>query len=206
MITLKTDKVKLNGISFVQFYLIILFLNNACSAENDAYIIKIPEEATFQEKLAAKEIRRYLYARTGKLLRIDPISSNSISSENAIILTELDHYSTNEKLNGSTYIKNKNLSSQGFIIRKNIASTSEQLWIIGGADFGVLYGVYYLLENMGIGFYLHDDVIPDEKIDLKIPDLNITRDPLFNLRGILPFHDFPEDPDWWSLIDYKAII
>ena len=81
MITLKTDKVKLNGISFVWFYLIILLLNSACSTGNDVYIIKLPEEATFQEKLAAKEIRRYLYARTGKLLRIEPISSNSISSE-----------------------------------------------------------------------------------------------------------------------------
>ena len=206
MIILKTDKVKLNGISFVWFYLIILFINNACSSGNDVYLIKLPEEATFQEKLAAKEIRRYLYARTGKLLRIEPISSNSIYSENAIIITELGHYSTNEELNGSTYIKNKNLSSQGFIIRKNTASDSEQLWIIGGADFGVLYGAYHFLENMGIGFYLHDDVIPDEKIDLKIPDLNITRDPLFNLRGILPFHDFPEGPDWWNLDDYKAII
>ena len=30
--------------------------------------------------------------------------------------------------------------------------------------------------------------------------------PLFELRGIHPFHDFPEGPDWWNENDYKAII
>jgi hypothetical protein len=41
---------------------------------------------------------------------------------------------------------------------------------------------------------------------LHLPDLDISRNPLFSLRGILPFHDFPEGPDWWDLDDYKAII
>jgi len=30
--------------------------------------------------------------------------------------------------------------------------------------------------------------------------------PLFALRGIQPFHDFPEGPDWWNRDDYLAII
>jgi hypothetical protein len=206
MITLKSDKVKLNGISSIWFYLIMLFFLIACSPRDDTYIIKIPEKATFQEKLAAKEIRRYLYARTGEFLRIDQIGSKSTSSKNAIIIAEIDHYSLIEKSNGFKILENKNISPQGFFIQKHNTPDSDQLLIIGGADFGVLYGAYHFLENMGIGFYLHDDVIPDEKIDMIIPDLDITRDPLFNLRGILPFHDFPEGPDWWELDDYKAII
>ena len=30
--------------------------------------------------------------------------------------------------------------------------------------------------------------------------------PLFAIRGIQPFHDFPEGPDWWNGDDYKAIL
>ena len=30
--------------------------------------------------------------------------------------------------------------------------------------------------------------------------------PLFDRRGIQPFHDFPEGPDWWNLDAYKAYI
>jgi hypothetical protein len=30
--------------------------------------------------------------------------------------------------------------------------------------------------------------------------------PLFDRRGIQPFHDFPEGPDWWNVDAYKANI
>jgi hypothetical protein len=52
---------------------------------------------------------------------------------------------------------------------------------------------------------MHGDVIPDEKIAFSVPVLDITKKPCFDLRGILPFHDFPEGPDWWNLNDYKAV-
>ena len=61
-------------------------------------------------------------------------------------------------------------------------------------------------SNLGIRFYLHGDVIPDGRIPFSLP--NITEDftPLFAIRGIQPFHDFPEGPDWWNADDYKAIL
>ena len=37
-------------------------------------------------------------------------------------------------------------------------------------------------------------------------NLDETGKPLFDLRGIQPFHDFPEGPDWWNRDDYKAIL
>ena len=55
-------------------------------------------------------------------------------------------------------------------------------------------------------FYLHGDVVPDEKIDLTLPMLDERGEALFKTRGIQPFHDFPEGPDWWNTDDYKAII
>jgi hypothetical protein len=206
MILLKSDKVKFNGNLPIWFYLISFIFSFGCTPKEDSYLIIIPEEANYQEKLAAKEIRRYLYARTGELLRIERKNRSATSFNKAIILSDLKHYSLNKEFNETNLPEIKDISSQGYMIQKRIGSNSELLWIIGGSDFGVLYGAYHFLENMGIGFYLHDDVIPDEKIDLIIPDLNISRNPLFDIRGILPFHDFPEGPDWWELDDYKAII
>ncbi|MCK7522261.1 MAG: hypothetical protein MZV64_33590 [Ignavibacteriales bacterium] len=37
-------------------------------------------------------------------------------------------------------------------------------------------------------------------------DLDDTGRPLFAVRGIQPFHDFPEGPDWWTLENYKAVL
>ncbi|MFG0251364.1 MAG: malectin domain-containing carbohydrate-binding protein, partial [Phycisphaerales bacterium JB038] len=50
------------------------------------------------------------------------------------------------------------------------------------------------------------DILPDERRPLMLPDLEETQEPIFALRGILPFHDFTEGPDWWEADDYKAYL
>ena len=32
------------------------------------------------------------------------------------------------------------------------------------------------------------------------------RDRLFSVRGLQPFHDFAEGPDWWGTDDYLAVM
>ena len=76
----------------------------------------------------------------------------------------------------------------------------------GGSDLAVLYGAYAFAEKLGVRFYLHGDVVPDDPVPFVIPDLNETRAPAFETRGLLPFHDFPEGPDLWSVDDYKALL
>ncbi len=80
------------------------------------------------------------------------------------------------------------------------------LAVAGGDEFGTLYGAYRLAEHLGVRFYLHGDVIPDRQVALELPALDETRRPLFERRGIQPFHDFPEGPDWWNRDGYKAVL
>ena len=80
------------------------------------------------------------------------------------------------------------------------------LLIVGGDDIGTLYGAYRLAELLGVRFFLHGDVIPDKQIPLNLTDINAAGKPLFALRGIQPFHDFPEGPDWWNRDEYKAVL
>ena len=65
---------------------------------------------------------------------------------------------------------------------------------------------YRLAEVLGVRFYLHGDVVPDEPMEWELPTLDERGAPLFALRGIQPFHDFPEGPDWWNRDDYLAVI
>ena len=78
--------------------------------------------------------------------------------------------------------------------------------VAGGDSIGTLYGAYRLAEHLGVRFYLHGDVVPDEQSPLDLPTLNEVGKPLFALRGIQPFHDFPEGPDWWNRDDYMAVL
>lgn len=80
------------------------------------------------------------------------------------------------------------------------------LLVAGGDPVGTLYGAYRLAERLGVRFSLHGDVVPDRRIGPELPALCERGKPLFAVRGIQPFHDFPEGPDWWNLDAYKAYI
>ncbi len=136
--------------------------------------------------LAAKEIRRYVYARTDELLRI---AGRIPGGADAIVVT-ID----------------TSLKPQQYRLKTQAENGRKVLTIAGGSDIASLYGAYDFAEKLGVRFYLHDDVLPDAKISLTLPDLDETHKPLFELRGIQPFHDFPEGPDWWNADDYKAYL
>ncbi len=86
------------------------------------------------------------------------------------------------------------------------AASAQVLLVTGGDDVGTLYAAYRLAEMLGVRFYLHGDVIPDAPGEWALPGLDERAAPLFALRGIQPFHDFPEGPDWWDSDGYLAII
>lgn len=148
----------------------------------DQPVIQISSNASALEQLAAKEIRRFVYQRTDELLVI----SQETADNNTAIKLEIDHQ----------------LEEQEFKLKTN----GNILTISGGSPQALLYGAYEFAEQLGVRFYMHGDVIPDEKIAFSMPQMDIQDKPLFRLRGIQPFHDFPEGPDWWNEQDYKAII
>jgi hypothetical protein len=143
-----------------------------------AQTLVCPPDAPPNVKLAAKEIRRYVYLRTSELL---PLAETG---------------------QGITLQVDSALSPHSYRLK----SEGNALTISGGSDVAVLYGAYAFAEKLGVRFYLDGDVIPDERIPFAIPQLNETRAPLFETRGVLPFHDFPEGPDWWTTDDYRACV
>jgi hypothetical protein len=131
--------------------------------------------------LAAREVQRYVFLRTGDVLPVRT-DRTDLSDETIVLATD-----------GS-------LAPQQFRLKTEGAT----LTISGGDDLAVLYGAYRFAEILGVRFYLHGDVIPDTRIAFALPVLDETRQPLFEVRGIQPFHDFTEGPDWWTLDDYKS--
>jgi len=174
----------------------------------DDVTIVSPSDATAAENLAAKEIRRYLYLRTGKLLPIVQ-SKDKLPSKTALIVIGQKGRPAIKALSG----KNKKLASavaslepQQYMLKTIAFRKRPAVLITGGDSIGTLYAAYRFAEHLGVRFYMHGDTISDKQIALEIPKLDEKGKPLFNLRGIQPFHDFPEGPDWWNTDDYKAII
>jgi hypothetical protein len=164
-----------------------LFWLVACSGRTEVAII-VPDNPGKTELLAAKEIRKYIYLRSNLLSNI--VSGRTEKQYNTEIILSVDTM----------------LGDQEFSLKTKKAKNEKSLTITGGSQQALLYGAYEFAEQLGVRFYLHGDVIPDKKAPFLIPDLDIRKKPLFVIRGILPFHDFPEGPDWWNENDYKAII
>ena len=165
-------------------------------------------QASGAERLAAKEIRRYLYLRTGKLLPLVR-SSRNLDFQTALIVVGAKDRDIVKRMQDKNAVLKSSvpaLQAQQYRIKTFRINKQPAVLIAGGDSIGTLYGAYRFIEHFGVRFYIHGDVLPDEKISLKLPDLDEQGKPLFELRGIHPFHDFPEGPDWWNVDDYKAVI
>ncbi|HPO16131.1 MAG TPA: malectin domain-containing carbohydrate-binding protein [Candidatus Hydrogenedentes bacterium] len=171
----------------------------AGEVQNAGTVLVCPKDAPPLVQLAALEIQRYAFLRTGTLL---PIHREKDSSSEIVVCLK-DHKWT-EGLDTAAL---NELGEQEYWLR-TLTGTSgtRRLYVVGGGELGTLYGAYQLAEKLGVRFYLDSDVIPDTKIPLGLPELNESGKPLFELRGIQPFHDFPEGPDWWNPQDYLAIL
>jgi hypothetical protein len=98
------------------------------------------------------------------------------------------------------------LNREAYLLRTLSGGGKTLVVIAGGDGAGVLYGAYRFAEHLGVAFALDGDIVPDARVPFAIPGLTESASPLFTLRGIQPFHDFPEGPDWWNTDDYLAII
>ena len=167
--------------------------------------IVTPRDASWAEQLAAHEVRRYIYLRTGRRLPIMSDTGTLQPKENFILVGRKDRPRIYTLVLGPLSL----LKPQSYWLSTCDhelpgGSGTKLLLVTGGDDAGVLYAAYALAEVLGVRFYLHGDVVPDERMEWKVPVLDLRGTPLFALRGIQPFHDFPEGPDWWNRDDYLA--
>ena len=182
-------------------------LKQVCAAARPRTEMAIasPRDASLLEVLAAREVRRYLYLRTGKLLRIIRVLSLPpgfrgfvVGQASSPLLKSLIHSSGLEK----TVM---GLRPEQFLLKKMLGSKQEFILVGGGDPVGTLYGAYRLTEHYGIRFYLHGDVVPDRQDSLELRNIDEIGKPLFELRGLNPWGSHPFGLDPWNADDYKAI-
>lgn len=168
--------------------------------------VVLPRDASQLEALAGREVQRYVYLRTGRLLPLRV--TDRLGSGDAIVVARQDRSGL---LNGLGPTAEgavvTDLAPQEYLIASfGPGRAGRGLLITGGDDVGTLYGAYRFAERLGARFQLDGDVLPDERIPLVLAGLHERQKPLFALRGLLPFHDFPEGPDWWTLDEWKSIL
>ena len=166
----------------------------------------VARDATWHERAAAAEIRRYLYLTTGELPALREARSFSRVPAGAVAVLEKSGPFARGWGDAAAAAKLAALGPEDYWLKTVPAGSGRAVLVAGGSGPAVLYGAYQLAEKLGVRFSLEGDVVPDGKIAPPAFDLDETGQPLFAVRGIQPFHDFPEGPDWWTLENYKAVL
>jgi hypothetical protein len=192
--------------TFVILALLGVLLAVSCRGLKRGPSIIISKDASALEELASKEVRRYLYLRTGKLIPVELRADAAGVRSDAVIIMERGRFLASGFADPGLRQKVEALGAEQYLLKTLPHRKRTVLLVAGGDEVGTLYGAYRLAEKLGVRFYLHGDVVPDALVPLEIPSLDETGKPLFRLRGIHPFHDFPEGPDWWNTDDYKAVL
>jgi hypothetical protein len=190
---------------------IIFVLAAGCAPKAAAPTIYVIRGASTSERLAASELRRYIYLATGGLCPIREVYSPAQLRGEGLILDPRAHLFLEEEAakGGEEVIPRElfvELGVEGYWLKTLKRGSRRYLLIAGGSGLGTLYGAYAFIETLGVRFYLEGDVVPDERTSFVLPDLDQKVRPLFARRGIQPFHDFAEGPDWWDEETYKTIL
>ena len=177
-----------------------------CARNGPAPDIVVDKGASWHDLAAAKELRRYFYLRTGDLASVDRRSSLSEIRRASVIVAEKGSPLLDGLADPDAVRKIAGLGAQDYLLKTVPFLSKKLILVVGGSGPAVLYGAYQLAERTGIRFYLEGDVVPDGRVGSIDLELNESGRPLFLVRGIQPFHDFPEGPDWWTVENYKAVL
>jgi hypothetical protein len=194
------------GAAFIALAALGFSLFSSCARTSAAPDVVIAKDASWHERTAAAEIRRYLYLRTGTLPALKEVESFSRVPSGTVAVLEKGGTLARGLDDPEAAAKIAALGSEDYWLKTVARRSKRTVLVAGGGGPAVLYGAYQLAEKLGVRFFLEGDVVPDVTLEDASLDLDETGHPLFAVRGIQPFHDFPEGPDWWTLENYKAIL
>jgi hypothetical protein len=166
--------------------------------------------------LAAKELRRYVFVSKGRSAEIVGFltaMAPQYCDEEMVYIIHNSHPLVHQSgIRGDLSTMGPEgvriLSLGRHIIHEGNCTTSNLVVCSGVHRSFQLRCAYRLAEELGVRFALHGDIIPDMKLNsgLLFSKLDIIMDPLFPVRGLQPYHDFPDGVDWWTMDDFKVIL
>jgi hypothetical protein len=147
-------------------------------------------------RLAAHELRRYLSAGGEPLAALAPASRAALAAPRArpalVLLTRAEAAGLGEA--AAAAAASPAAATAGAFA---ISAPRENVTLLLGEDAqGVLYAAYAYLEARGFTFTSFGPTIPVQP--RRLPQgFAQAATPAFTTRGLQPFHDFAEGPDWF---------
>eukprot|EP01065_Artemidia_motanka_P020692 TRINITY_DN24755_c0_g1_i1.p1 TRINITY_DN24755_c0_g1~~TRINITY_DN24755_c0_g1_i1.p1 ORF type:complete len:815 (+),score=208.57 TRINITY_DN24755_c0_g1_i1:61-2505(+) len=158
--------------------------------------------------LAAKEVRRALRHRLGAWPAVvDHLTTGQPAT--VLLGTHAELTALEPAVSkAATDVAARLLHDESHAVRTVRLSGGRKVVVcIGGSAAGVGYAASSLVEGLGGRSYGFGDVAARRRGEGEPALPDVAAGPFnarFSTRGVLPYHDFPMGPDWWTADQFKA--
>ena len=170
--------------------------------------IVLGEQPAKSYQYAAAELARYLRTLSGAEVKIisDAEVATQPASEAIIVVGGVHVNKMTKKAAAALAMNFANLKSEGFLIKTGLLGSRPVVVVAGSDGTSTMYGVYELIERLGVTFRLTGDIIPQAKDPLLIPALDVRIEPAMPRRGFLIPDAGYENITMFSYDDYARLI
>ena len=178
---------------------VILAAGRAGATPWDTIVIGSQSEA---ERLATIDLQRYLAQVTG----VVPQQTDAAAWQSRPLPAIVIGTAAANPLLAETAEARQDLGAQGYVLGNTTLSGQNVVIAAGQTELGAVNAVYGLLRELGYGFFLGSEAVPDT-LPSKLPAGEpIVRKPVFGIRGVLPWYNFFDSPTSWDPIDHRAVV
>lgn len=184
--------------------LVFLIYTSPVHVLSQELLVMLPPAPTAMEDYAAKELCRYIYGLSGKL----PVVSSDMKGPGYVVGRPGHHPLLDRLLSeGQIKLSAGSPGPQGYLLKKLSLDGQEIIVIAANDEVGVLYGVYGLLEeHLGMSFSFDGDVYPEQRPASVLPAVDEIKTPAVEIRGFLPWTNFPQSATSYSWEDWQYIL
>jgi hypothetical protein len=180
-----------------QILLLLIFVVFSAKATfSQPAIFTAGNKTSAMEVYASKELQRYIFQLTGTLLSLKHAAG---TANQGFVIGTFNNPAIAQQFSTTVL---EACGPEGYILQKK----ANTIYIAASTAKGCMYGVYGLLEDYyQVGFYLGGDVLPAKKTFF-LPEVNETKKPSMQIRGFLPWTNFPQSATVYNWADWKFII
>lgn len=157
-------------------------------------------EQSEPEKLAAIDLQRYIAQVTKKTPEIMNSEEWMKNTRPSIILGTPENNPLVRKFGIP-----ETVGDQGYYLAEGFIKKTPVVIASGRTSPGAVNAVYGLLRELGFGFYLGSESVP-ESLPPSLGSSPIVKNPAFSYRGVLPWYNFFNSPTAWDPIDHRAFL
>lgn len=157
-------------------------------------VIQIPRRCHRLERRAARELQKYIRRLFGFEARISP---DLPKRGHAFSLGTPDSHPEFDDIH---------IDPQGFKIASRHWGNVHICNVIGGSPEAVQWGIYALIEQWGVHYLVHRDVLPDDPGPFRLPRRTISRKPLLERRIYRVINDMLNSSASWSLAEHRKLL